>query len=336
MPTSGAPLRARATARALGLAAWALERMPARLAYALADAAWPGLAAWGLAHELRAARLGRGARRNLRIAYRESLGSGAAWRLLARHGRHLAHLGVDLCRMPRLDAGRLEEQVDLGALATLRDLLAEGRGLICVSGHVGVWELLAHAASVMGLPVTVVVRRLEAAPVEALVARLRSSGGQRCVSQRGALWALRRALSRGEIAGLLADEAERHARLFAPFLGTLAATSPAAAFLQRKSGAPIAVLSCERLARERYRIRLWRVIRPPSLGEGEHALAAVAAEINAALGEAILARPDQWLWGSRRFATRPAGEIAGADGLPPPAPSPHAGRIEADRARESA
>jgi len=329
VPTSRAPLRARATARVLGLAARALERMPARLAYALADAAGPGLAAWGLAHELRAGRLGRGARRNLRIAYRESLDSGEAWRLLARHGRHLAHLGVDFCRMPRLDATRLEGHVDVGALAVLRELLAEGRGLICVSGHVGVWELLGHAASVLGLPVTVVVRRLGAAPVEALVARIRSSGGQRCVSQRGALWALRKALLRGEVAGLLADEGERRRPLFAPFLGTFAATSPAAAFLQGKSGAPIAVVSCERIARERYAIHLWRVIRPPSRGEGERGLAAVAAEINAALGEAILARPDQWLWGSRRFATRPPGEVAGADGLPPRAPRPaHAGGID--------
>ncbi len=321
MPTL-APLRARAAVRALDVFARALERRPARLVYTLADGAWPGLAALCVAHELRAGRRGRGARRNLRIAYRESLGSGEAWRLLARHGRHLAHLGVDFCRMPRLDAARLEGHVDVGALGELREVLGEGRGLICVSGHVGVWELLGHAASVLGLPVTVVVRRFGAAPVEALAARIRSSGGQRCVSQRGGLWALRKALLRGEIAGLLVDEAERRRPLFAPFLGTFAATSPAAAFLQGASGAPIAVVSCERTARERYEIHLWRLIRPPSRGEDERGLEAVAAEINAALGEAILTRPEQWLWGSRRFATRPPGEVAGADGLPPRAPRP--------------
>jgi KDO2-lipid IV(A) lauroyltransferase len=313
--------------------------MPSRLAYGLADAATPLLAAWGLAHELRAGRRGRGARRNLRIAWGDSLGARDAWRLLGRHARHLAHLGVDLCRIPRLDADRIGRHVDLAALGALRGLLAEGRGLICVSGHLGVWELLAHAASVGGLPVTVVVRRLEPSPVDAVVARIRASSGQRCVPQRGAFRALRRALARGEIAGLLADEDERASPLFAPFLGTVAATSPAAALLQRASGAPIAVVSCERTARERYRIRLWRVIRPPPGARGESALAQVTAEINAALGAAIRALPAQWLWGSRRFATRPPGETAGPDGLPPrsaAAPEPDADAMGLPRAKESA
>jgi KDO2-lipid IV(A) lauroyltransferase len=337
VPTHAAPLRERAPAIALDLAARALERMPARLAYGLADAATPLLAAWGLAHELGAGRRGRGARRNLRIARRDALGARDAWRLLARHVRHLAHLSVDVCRIPRLDAARIAAHVDLAALDPLRELLAEGRGLVCVSGHLGVWELLGHAASVAGLPVTVVVRRSDRSPLDPVLGRIRASGGQRCVAQRAALQALRRALARGEIAGLLADEDERRSPLFAPFLGTLAATSPAAAFLQRVSGAPIAVVSCERLGRERHRIRLWRVIRPPPGASDEEALAEVTAEINAALGAAILARPEQWLWGSRRFATRPPGEAARPDGLPPralPAPGPGPARIRDLRGKE--
>jgi len=305
----------RAAAGCLRAAAGALRRLPSPLAYGCADAALPAVCAWALVHELRAARRGRGARRNLRIAYREELGGGARWRLLARHARHLVHLGVDLCRMPRLDAGRLGRHVDVAALERLRELLGRGRGLVCVSGHVGVWELLGHAASVWGLPVTVLVRRPRARALDGLLRELRTSGGQRCVAQRGGLVGLSRALARGEIAGLLADEDAPVEGVFSPFLGTLAASSTTAAWLQRRSGAPIAVVSCERTARERYRIRLWRVIEPGPTSEGERSR--VTAEINAALGEAIRARPAQWLWGARRFATRPPSERADAGGLPP-------------------
>jgi len=314
-----APIGRRAAERTVCLVTAAFERMPARLAYGLADALLPALVAWGVAHELRAGRAGRGARRNLRIVFRDSLGSLGAWRLLARQGRHLAHLAVDVCRMPRLDAARIGRHFDLDSLAPLRALLAEGRGLLCVSAHLGPWEILGHAASVSGLPVTVVVRGLGSRPLDRALARLRTSGGQRCLPQRGALLALRKVLARGEIAGLLLDEDERRTPLFTPFLGTLAATSPAAAFLQRVSGAPIAVVSCERTACEHFRLRVWRVVRPPATADREAALRSVTAEINHALGDAILDRPDQWLWGSRRFATRPPGETAGPDGLPPPA-----------------
>jgi len=312
--------RARPAERAVSLIAAAIARMPAALAYALADALLPPVFAWGLAHELRAGRLGRGARRNLRVAYRDSLGRLAAWGLLARNARHLTHLAVDVCRIPRLDAAHIERHFDPASLAPLRTLLSEGRGLLCVSAHLGPWELLGHAASVSGLPVTVVVRALGSPPLDRVLARIRSSGGQRCVPQRRALLALRKVLARGEIAGLLLDEDERRTPLFVPFLGTLAATSPAAAFLQQVSGAPIAVVSCERTARARYRLRLWRVIRAPATAEHrDAALRSVTTGINAALGDAILARPEQWLWGSRRFATRPPGEKPGPDGLPPPA-----------------
>jgi len=165
-----------------------------------------------------------------------------------------------------------------------------------------------------------VVREPRAPSLAALWMDLRTSGGQRCVPQRGGLAALRQALARGEIAGLLADEDAPRARFFAPFLGTLAATSSAAAWLQRCSGAPIAVVSCERTDRERYRIRLWRVIEVTSDDPAQHRR--VTAEINAALGAAIRARPAQWLWGARRFATRPPRERPGADGLPPRADDP--------------
>ncbi|TFG98471.1 MAG: hypothetical protein E4H11_00400, partial [Myxococcales bacterium] len=300
MPPTPAPILRRAAERTLSLITTAFERMPARIAYGLADAILPALVAWGVAHELRAGRAGRGARRNLRIVYRDSLGSIEAWRLLARNGRHLAQFAIDVCRMPRLDATRIGHHFDLDSLAPLRALLAEGRGLLCVSGHVGPWEILGHAASVSGLPVTIVVRGLGSRPLDRALARLRASGGQRCLPQRGALLALRKVLARGEIAGLLLDEDERRSPLFTPFLGTLAATSPVAAFLQRVSGAPIAVVSCERTARERFRLRVWRVVRPGASADREAQLRSVTAEINQALGDAILDRPEQWLWGSRR------------------------------------
>ena len=41
------------------------------------------------------------------------------------------------------------------------------------------------------------------------------------------------------------------------------------------------------------------------------------AAIHEALEEAIRAHPEQWLWTYRRWRTRPKGEQAGPDGLPP-------------------
>jgi KDO2-lipid IV(A) lauroyltransferase len=313
------PAWRRLAGRAALLAAALLRRLPERAAYGLADCATPAVAAFALLHERRAAREGRGAVRNLRIVYRERLTRAGALRLLLAWARHLSTLAVDFARMPRIDARTLREHVDTKALEPLLPLAEAGAGLICVSAHAGFWELCGHAATLWGMPVTIVARPLAWRELDAAAQAIRCSGGQRVLAKWNALWPLKKALDRGEVIGLLADEDERRRPVFAPFLGTLAASTPVPAFLQQHSGAPIAVVSCHRVGRARFRFDVWRVIRAEETAGAsrEKAIRATTEAINEALSRAILAHPEQWLWGSRRFATRPPGERPGPDGLPP-------------------
>jgi KDO2-lipid IV(A) lauroyltransferase len=294
------------------------------VAYGLADAAAPGIAVASALRERRPAPAGRGLRRNLRIAFRDRLTARERRQLRRAWSRHMAALAVDFCRMPRIRPDTLHRYIDVAELDVLRELLARGRGLLCVTGHLGVWEHAAHAVSVGGIPVTSVARPLRDPGADAAVNAIRRTGGQQIRRQRGALLPLVRALRRGELVGLLADEDVRVRPIFAPFLGTLAASSPAPAFLQRVTGAPIAVASCHRIGRERFRFHVWRVIEPRAARKTPRDDHAVTAEINDALSEAILRYPEQWLWGSRRFHTRPPGERIQPDGLPPPVREPDA------------
>jgi KDO2-lipid IV(A) lauroyltransferase len=291
--------------------------MPEFLAYAIADAASLALVAATLWHERRVAPLGRGLFRNQRIVFREDLTRRRGWRLLFGWARHLCHLVVDFCRMPRLTPENFERSVESRAFRELIPLVEEGRGVICVSGHLGVFELCPYLPSLVGFPITVVVRPTGLAPVDAVLTEIRSASGTRVLTKWGILLPLKRVLERGEMVGLLADEDASGRAIFAPFLGTLAATTPSAAFLQRVTGAPIAVASVHRVARGRWRCHVWSVIRAKPDLEAERAEREVTFAVNEALSRAILAYPEQWFWGSRRFATRPAGEQPGPDGLPP-------------------
>jgi KDO2-lipid IV(A) lauroyltransferase len=311
------PIRHTTAGFALRVVTTMLRSMPGILAYALADAASLPLVAATLAHERRVAPLGRGLSRNQRIVFREELTLRESRRLLFAWTRHMAHLFVDFCRMPRLTADNLERSVDASAYQDLISLAAEGRGVICVSGHLGVWELCAHVASLLGLPITIAVRPTGIAAVDAVLTAIRSAGGARVVAKWGVLLRLARTLERGEMVGLLADEDARERPIFAPFLGTLAATTPSVAFLQRVTGAPIAVASVHRVGRGRWRCHLWRVIRAEPGASDAARERDVTTAVNEALSRAILAYPEQWLWGSRRFFTRPPDERPGPDGLPP-------------------
>lgn len=287
-----------------------LGALPPRAAYAVADAAALGVLAWTALHERRVAPRGRGLARNQRIVYREALDAAHARRLRRGWARHLARLVADLARLARLGPEALAERVDLAALEGLRPRLAEGRGLIAVTGHIGVWELLAQLPALTELRLTVAARPARSAAVDAWLRELRSRGGARVLAQHGALRQLTGALRRGETVGLLADENRRRGAVFAPFLGTHAATSPACASLHQRTGAPIAVVTCQRSGIGRFRFDVWDVI-----GAGD--TRSICERVNRALSRAICTHPEQWLWGSRRFHTRPAGERPGPDGLPP-------------------
>lgn len=313
----GIPWRHRAAGLALRLATGAFRRMPGLLAYAIADAASLPLAAATLLHERRVAPLGRGLFRNQRIVFREGLTRRESQRLLFAWARHMCHLFVDFCRMPRLRAEDFERSVDARSFLELIPLAKEGRGLICVSGHLGVFELCPYLPSLIGFPITVAVRPTGIAPIDALLTSIRSAGGTKVLTKWGILLPLKRALERGELVGLLADEDACERPIFVPFLGTLAATTPSAAFLQRLTGAPIVVASVNRVARGRWRCHVWRVIRSLPGSDAESAEREVTAAVSEALSRAILAYPEQWFWGSRRFFTRPPGERPGPDGLPP-------------------
>src|SRR5262245_52791298 len=161
--------------------------MPASVAYALADAASLPLVAATLLHERRVAPLGRGLRRNQRIVFRERLTRRESRRLLFGWARHMCALFVDFCRMPRLTAGNFERSVETRAFRELIPLVEEGRGVICVSGHLGVFELCPYLPSLVGLPITVVVRPTGIAPVDAVLTRIRSASGTRVLTKWGIL-----------------------------------------------------------------------------------------------------------------------------------------------------
>lgn len=292
--------------------------LPARVAFFLADALGLVIGLVTLLRYDRAAKRRRGVRRNLRVVFGRGQSPAALRRRTLAYGRHGGRLFVEALRMRRLDPLRIRRHVDLTAFAPIRALLAEGSGVIVATGHLGNWELFALAAGRDGFDVTVLARPLPEPGLTRWLTRERERSGARFLSKFGGLWALKKVLDRGEVVGLNVDENVREGGLFVPFAGVLAATNASAARLQRITGAPIAVMTCNRLDVERFVIRLWAVIRPDPAAEKEAEALRVTAAVAAGLERALRAYPEQWLWGLRRFETRPAGEPPTPDGLPPP------------------
>lgn len=295
-----------------------VERLPNWLAYLLGDAlAIPWFVYWSL-HDRRGRRSS-GYWRNVRIAFRAgsqlppARPKGHLW----RWSRHIAWIAIDFCRMRRIHAGNLHEHCELAEFERVRALFEAGRGVICVTGHVGVWDVSGHVAGLLGLPITSVFRPSPLPALNRLIERLRTGSGQTVVARKKVMWTLKKTLEAREAIALLADGGGKHSAVVAPFLGTSSRTVATPALLHLATGAPIAVVAMLRTGQMRYRLRVYDVIRDADTGDRDKDLMTITSRVNRALGQGIAEAPEQWFWQSRRFRHRPDGEAKGADGLPP-------------------
>lgn len=309
--------------RALGWVVWTLAHvaclifqvLPAWLVFRLGDALGVAAAVVTRRREPKRNLRHRGTIRNLRIAFPE-LGQAELRALTNAACRHLGYLLIEFLRIGRWTPARARRQFAPGVLERIEALRAEGRGVICVTGHIGNWELLCFLAGKVGVPMTVVTRPVAFGGVRRFLADRRDRSGVLVLPKYGSMWALRKRLQAGEVVGLVADENARKGT-FVPFFGVQAATAKTAYQLQRATKAPILVVSCQREAPDRYQIRSWGEL-PYVPGEPRGAgTERVLTTIMAHLETAIRARPEQYWWGLRRWETRPAGEAYDADGLPP-------------------
>lgn len=93
--------------------------------------------------------------------------------------------------------------------------------------------------------------------------------------------------------------------VFAPFMGVQTATLTMTARLAKVSGAPVLPLYCERLpGTQGYLMRIGPDLAPFPTGDDVQD----ATMINAAIEQQVRRVPEQYLWGHRRFKTRPRGD----------------------------
>jgi len=194
------------------------------------------------------------------------------------------------------------------AVATLREALAEGRGVILVTAHQGLWEHLAAALVEESFALTTPVRRSYDPRLERLVhAAVRDDRGVRTLDRDDphAGIALLRALRAGGVAGFLVDLNVRGATVSAPFLGVPAWTTHAPARLARASGAPI-VVACAVPGR----------VHIERLTGDRRDVEATTTAIAAAISANILAAPHHWIWMHERFGPQRAHEERSAPRAP--------------------
>lgn len=183
-----------------------------------------------------------------------------------RHSLELGKALVDRAAVGLLPPGSIKATLHERDL--LLGLLREGRGLVLLVSHVGSWQAMLPALSLLNRPVNLLIQR-EEGDVDRHYFELRGEACPfRIIDPRGYLGGaieMVSALKRGEVLCIMGDRVFGEVRGVLPvdFLGAPAPFPTGPYKIAAATGAPIAVLFSVKTARATYQMVLAGVLRVP-------------------------------------------------------------------------
>ncbi|AKU90619.1 lysophospholipid acyltransferase family protein [Vulgatibacter incomptus] len=287
---------------------WAVARLPQRAALALGAGLGDLIRALGIRREV--------ARANLARAFPEK-DEASREAILRGFYRHLGTLIVEFLRAPMLPPEHADRLVEVEGYERFEDAFAEGKGAIIATAHFGNFELLGSFFARKGQPITAITKVLSRNFLNAFWLDQRRRGGLREVPDSGSIRDILGVLRRKEILAVMIDQNMIPRRaIFAPFFGTLAATSPGPAVFAERTGAPVFLVLMHRLPGGRHRVVVEGPIPFDRTGDRDADVLAFTARLNLALEAQVRAEPESWYWVHRRWKTRPLDEAASRADLP--------------------
>lgn len=214
----------------------------------------------------------------------------------------VGHAGKMVAELPRLWLGRPVRIVWEGEDHMVA-ALKSGQGLVCLTPHLGSFEITAQAYAQRygqgAQAVTVLFRPARQAWLRGLVAQARQRPGLKTApTSLSGVKQLIKALRAGQTVGLLPDQVPPFGLgVMSPFFGREAYTMTLSARLVQQTGASVVLIWGERLSWGRgYRVRV-----QPLAQDLPGELDAAVKLVNQAMQEMILQCPQQYLWGYARY-----------------------------------
>ena len=219
---------------------------------------------------------------------------------------NLAQNMLEILYMPKLNRENLHEYIEIEHLERLKDALAEGHGVVVLTGHIGTWEWLSAAFSLSGLPVTAIAKTQPNAEYSRVLDDLRATIGAEIFSRgTSELLAAGRALKNGKLLGFLADQDAGPGGAFIEFLGKTAATPLGPAVFSRKFRAPVVPAFILRRPDGKHTVRVYERMEYVDTGDTEKDLYDLTVRMTRLMEEVIRENPTQWLWFQKRWNTPP-------------------------------
>ncbi len=197
-------------------------------------------------------------------------------------------------------------------LENLEAAHAEGKGILCFSGHLGNWELLSALAYITKIEFAVVYKKIKFAPMDRYIMKKREFTGSNMFPVHNALDEIVKSLKNGGAAGLYVDQnvRKRSRGVFIDFLNRKACTTKGLARLALSTKAPVIPIFT---FKDRGNTNIVILPKMPLIqtNDMEKDILDNTQAYHAVIEKYIRKYPEQWFWVHNRWKTRPLEELAG-------------------------
>ncbi len=214
----------------------------------------------------------------------------AAREVFREFGRYL----TDFLSPQHIDRAYVAAHIEVTGLEHVEAALADGRGAIALTAHVGHWELCGRITQALGYAVSAVALPHQDPRVNAFFDEQRTRHGMQVIPMGRAGVACLRVLRQRRLLALLADrDYSHHAAVSTAFFGRPTWIPRGPAVLSVRTGRPVVPVFLLRVAGDRFRL----VFEPPiypSSGADEARIVQLTRQYVAILERHIRAHPTQW------------------------------------------
>ena len=182
---------------------------------------------------------------------------------------------------------------------------ARGKGIINIVPHLGCWEALSKAITMLGFSAGAVVKNLKNEQLNNWVISHREFNGFKVLPRGSTYKAILQFLKQNNSLGMLIDQDTSVKSVFVDFYGKPAYTPIGAAMLALDSDATVYTTSYIRTSDNRYKFVFGEAMEVIRTGNREEELQLNTERFHAAVEKQIKEYPTQWVWMHERWKTTP-------------------------------
>ena len=220
-----------------------------------------------------------------------------------------AHLGRTFVESALFDKlgkqGVLDIADEVDGWHHVDEAMAQGKGIVFVTGHIGNWELAGAYVAARGVPVDAIARGMANPLTDEYVTRVREATGMVIVHDSEAVKRAPRSLRAGRGVAFIADQGVLGlASTFVPFFGRPAKTPRGAAVFALRFEVPVIFVVALRKPNGRFRVVVER-IEAKRTANMDRDVDAIVATFTEHLEKWVRVVPAQYFWQHRRWRRQP-------------------------------